>query len=646
MQWIKRVLFLYLSIIATMVIASVIALVSAPSIDRRPDTYYRAYWNIPETFDPTKCYESRGGEFIDMCLEGLYEYDGFKNPTKIVPALAKTMPVISEGRLTYTIRIRPNVRYPDVEPWKGRPRYVRAEDFVFALKRMADYHTASRHFDHYMRGRIVGVDDFFEYSKTVEGPEVDYDRPIEGIRALDDLTLQIKMNRPFPQFIYKLMMSAGSPMPREWYMYVTDNNTKPDELQWRILGTGPYQLADYKRERYCFFEANPMYRGRPDVDGNPNGLGGPNPSLRPESVMPHEVKRVEYYFNREQLPRWFKFTLGYYDRSRVPRDAYGSAIGINGSVSDELRERGVIQSLNPQPTTRYIGFAMDIPWIRENRDLRRAMSLAINRERYVSVFANGDGQPSNGLIPHAMNGYRSDHASPWEQHDPAEAMKLIESAKRFHRENFGGELPTITFTMGNTSALARQSSEDFRLAWQKIGLDVRTEHVEWGRFLENLRKRQYQCWWLGWVADYPDEETFLSLFYSPNRSPGPNGTSYSNSEYDALYQEAVTMQPGPKRRSLYDRMIAIIERDVPVSSVYYDVVRDLGYDWQGRLDESGNYIPEVQGHVWLKAKPAYYRLDAALRKARLDHGLTGPFDQLIREGRYKVHLPPPSENSP
>ena len=104
------------------------------------------------------------------------------------------------------------------------------------------------------------------------------------------------------------------------------------------------------------------------------------------------------------------------------------------------------------------------------------------------------------------------------------------------------------------------------------------------------------------------------------------------------------MQQGKQRRALYDKMIGFIERDVPVSNVYYDVVRDLGYDWQGRLDENGNYIPEVQGHVWLKAKPAYYRMDAALREARLDHGLSGTLDQLQKQGKWQVHLPEVGKN--
>ncbi len=639
MHWIKRGLFLYLAIIGILVSASVIALITAPPVVREPSTYYQAYWNVPETLDPTRCYETRGGEFLEMALEGLYEYDGFDNPTKILPALAAEMPTISDDRLTYTIRLRPNVRYPDVEPWIGKPRHVRADDFVFSFKRMADYHQSSRHFDGIMRNRIVGANEFFEYSKTVEGPAIDYDHPLEGIVAVDEQTLQITLTQPFPQLIYNLMKAAIAPMPREWYMYMTDNNHDPDRIQWSPLGTGPYQLVDRRQEQYHIFEWNPLYRGRPDVDGHPNGQGGPHPSLSIEETLPHEIRRVVFRFNREVIPRWYKFTLGEYDRSRVPRDAFGSAIGINGDLNDDYINQGIIQSLNPRATLRYIGFAMDIPWIRDNVYLRRAMSLAINRERYVEVFANGDAKPSNGIIPHCMNEYSPDHVAPFERYDIEEAKSLVEQAKQFHRDNNNGEeLPTLTFTVGNTSATHRQSAEDMRIAWEAIGLDIQNEHVEWGKFLENLRKRNYECWRLGWVADYPDEETFFSIFYGPNRSPGPNGTCFDNAEYNALYKQAIVMQPGAERKELYNQLAAILESELPVVNYYYDVIRDLGYDYQGRVNEENEFQPIIQDHIWLKAKPAYYRFDADLREARIRGRVTGPMDQVLQNGEWTIRL--------
>lgn len=632
MHWVKRLLFVYLFAIAALVGAALIAMVTSPPVTRDADTYYEAYWNPPETFDPTKCYETRGSDFIGMVVEGLYEFDGFT--TDLIPALAAEMPEVTEGGTVYTIRLRPNVRYPDVEPWKGTPRHVKAADLEFAFKRMADYHRASRHFDHFMRGRVVGADEFFAYTTSVDAEEVDYDRSIEGIEVLDDLTLRITLNEPFPQFIFKLTLQCIAPMPREWYMVQTNNNTEPENIRWMMFGTGPYMLEDYQREVHCRFVANPLYRGRPNVDGHPSGQGGPHPSLEPHEILPYSAQRVKFTYNREQLPRWFNFTLGLYDKSRVPRDAFGSAIGINGSVSDELANRGVIMQLQQRPTVRYIGFAMDIDWIRENIALRRAMSLALDRDRHVAVFQNGDGEVSRGLIPTMLSRRDASHMPPYEDFQLEEARRLVEEAKQFHRDTYGEELPTIKYTTGSVSSLARQDAENCKLSWERIGLDIELEFVLWGKFLEDYRNRRFMCWRLGWVADYPDEETFLSLFYSKNRSPGPNGTCYNNPEYDALYVRAVKMQDGPERQALYHEMLDMIERDVPVINIWYDVIRDLGYDWLGIRDENGIYVPQLRDHVWLKARWAYFHMDSELREARLGGKLTGTYEQLVESGQW------------
>jgi len=635
MHRIKYLLQAYLAVIAVLVAAAAVALVTAPPVEREHGAFYQAYWNPPETFDPVRCYETRGSEFIGMCLEGLYEYGGFDRPLELVPALAAAMPEVSEDGRTYLLRLRPDIRSPDVEPWQGTPRHVRAEDIAFSFKRMADHHVASRHFDHMMRGRVVGADDFHAYTRGVEAEDVDYDRPIEGIEVLDDLTLRIRLEKPYPQFVYKLAKTAIAPMPREWFEHVTRGNTKTDRLRWRILGTGPYMLEDYQRERHCIFVRNPMYRGRPDIDGHPSGLGGPHPDLARHEVLPLSVDRMVFRFNREQLPRWFNFTLGLYDKSRVPRDAFGSAIGPSGDVSPELAQRGVIMDLQPQPTIRFIGFAMDVEWIRENVALRRAMSFALNRERHVEVFQNGDGIVSRGLIPPVVAEKDPDHVPPYERHDPEAARALVEEARAFHEQRYGEPLPTIVYTTGSTSALAREDAEDCRLAWERVGLDVETEFVPWGKFLTDLRNRQFTCWRLGWVGDYPDPENFLALFHSPNRSPGPNSTCYANAEYDRLYERAAALPDSPERDRLYDEMLAILERDVPVINIRYDVIRDLGYDWIGQRDpDTGTFRPRLRDHVWLKAKWAYMLVDVELREARLNRGLEGTFDELVAAGRW------------
>ncbi len=126
------------------------------------------------------------------------------------------------------------------------------------------------------------------------------------------------------------------------------------------------------------------------------------------------------------------------------------------------------------------------------------------------------------------------------------------------------------------------------------------------------------------MADYPDEETYLGLFYGPSYDGGSNATGYQNPEYDRLYEQARVMQDSPERRDLYRRMARMIEQDVPIALLYYHVRREMYFDWLG----------DLQIHVYLKAQPMYYRLDGALREARLSGRVEGTLEELHATGRW------------
>ncbi|MCA9289523.1 MAG: hypothetical protein KDA25_00240, partial [Phycisphaerales bacterium] len=375
MHRVKLMLFAYLAAIGAILVATAVGVAIAPVVERDPQTYYEAYWNTIQTFDPCKAYDTVSSKMVEQCVEALYEYDGFDPNFGIVPALAAAMPEVSDDGLTYTIRLRPNVRYPArwsdgtwIEPWRDVPRHVRAEDFVFAFKRLADFHNASNLYASVMQDKVAGAAAFRAETESRDPQSWCYDDlDLAGVRALDDLTLEIRLERPFPQFIYMLIHACTSPMPVEYYRhYAVDVPTAkaraagtigPDDvlhnrrvMRWRVMGTGPYRLDDYQRERHVKFSRNPMYRGHPEVDGHPNGMGGAHPSLAPEAIMPFSVERQVYLFSRESLPRWYNFTLGAYDKIWfIPVDKFGEAVD-RGNVSERYARRGMRSITTPRPT--------------------------------------------------------------------------------------------------------------------------------------------------------------------------------------------------------------------------------------------------------------------------------------------------------
>ena len=652
----KILLLTYLAVIGAMVAASLVGLALSPPVEREPTTYYEGYWNTVNTFDPARAYDTVSNLMVDQSIEGLYEYDGDAWNYDIIAGLASAMPEISEDGRTYTIKLRPNVRYPArwwdeendtwqvMEPWQDTPRHVKADDFVFAMKRLADFHNSSPHYAAIMQDKVVGSNDFFAATQQHEKTDWYYDDiELAGVRALDDLTLQIELKAPFPQLIYKLMGSPVSPMPKEYYYHYAvklptekRNADRPESKQetwhdrglmkYRMIGTGPYEFAGYERERFVRFVKNELYRGRPNVDGHPSGKGGVHPSLPPGRVLPYAVENQEYLFSNNAMARWFNFTLGSFDKiQQIPKDKFGAAME-GGEISDELAQIGMRQSQVPWPSIEYLAFHLKDHPVLRNKPLRQAMSLAIDRVQYNDQFRNNEEMVPNGFVPPGSFTYDPNHQAGMYRFDPEEAKRLADEAKRLHQERFGEPLPKLNLQFRSTSSATKQAAEFLRLSWAKIGIEVELDFYDFGKWLDNLRGRNYQINNAGWVGDYPDEETFLQLFYSRNyEGGGPNSSGFDNREYDRLYEESKSMVDSPERRELYRKMAAIIEEELPVVMLYYRTRREFFFDWIG---------PDFKPHVYLRAQPAYFRFDGDLRDARLSDEVTGTYEQLIESGQW------------
>ncbi|MGI9014949.1 MAG: ABC transporter substrate-binding protein [Phycisphaerales bacterium] len=622
----KFLLMAYLIAIGCIIFATIISLALSPPVARDTKTFYEAYWNTVNTFDPVKAYDTVSNLMVDQSLEGLFEYDGDKWNFDIIPCLASELPEISNDGTVYIIRIRPNVRYSTtwwddasdewkpVEPWGDTPRHVTAHDFVFSMKRLCDFHNSSPHYAGTAQDRLVGATEFFNATEQRDETTWYYDDiELAGARALDDYTLRLELKQPYPQLIYKLMGNAVSPMPQEYYEFYArnpaNNEHDRDRMKYRMLGTGPYLLAGYERERHVRFVKNEHYRGRPDVDGHPSGQGGTNPLLAPERVLPYSVEQQEYIFSKNDLARWFNFKLGAFDKiQQIPKDKFGAAME-GGEISPDLAAIGMRQSQVPWPSIEYIAFHVrDHPVLR-NKPLRQAMSLAIDRVQYNRQFRNNEEIVPNGLVPPGSFTYDENHQATWYRYDPEEARKLADEAKRLHRERHGEALPKLTLSFRATSSATRQAAEFLKLSWAQIGIEVEMEFYDFGKWLDNLRNRNYQINSAGWVGDYPDEETFLQLFYSPNYAGGgSNSTGFSSREFDALYEQAKVMMDSPERRDLYLKMAAIVEEELPVIMLYYRTRREFFFDWIGE---------DFKPHVYLRAQPAYFHFDGELRARRL-----------------------------
>jgi ABC-type transport system substrate-binding protein len=390
---------------------------------------------------------------------------------------------------------------------------------------------------------------------------VDWEKPVSGLSAPDERTLVIKLLTPYPQLRYQMAHLAMFVVSRDAVDFYGD------KFRRNPIGSGPYVLESNEENVRLILEANPIYRGGPDVQ---SGQAIPD-----DQRLPY-VKRREYTYFQEVLPPWYLFLEGKIDVAGIPKETYASAISTSGQLTPEMTNDGIQLEKGPAPETFYMGFNMQDPIVGKNKALRQAISMAYDRDKFIQVYLNGRGIPAQGPIPPGFPTYDAHFTNPYSQFNLDAARAKLKEAEQINR----GPIPELTLTQGDTSTEAIEESEFFETQMAQIGLKIHLDYFTWARFQEMVDAKQLQMFGFGWVADYPDEQTFWQLFYSKNAGPGGmNGTNYSNPEFDKLYEQSMVMDPSPQRDEIYKKMQSIVVEDASWMFEFHPVAYTLYHNW-------------------------------------------------------------------
>ena len=538
--------------------------------------------------------DSVGNLILTYVCEGLYNYKYQVVPYEIYPELASEIPTVSADGLTMTIPIRHGIHYYDPEKtlWPdGTGPEITAADFVYSFKRVCDFHTSGTNYSFIFQDRIVGGNDWYEYTRKQPAGKVDYDRRVEGFNVdpKDPYKLILKFVTPYPQMIYNLVNCPCAPVCRQLV------DRWGDDFRKHPVGTGAYAIAENLREQRITFVANPIYRGRSDIDG-----------MTPVSEADRypRVKRIQLDYFAEDLPIWLLFRQGLFDVGGIPKDAYSQAIGSQGDLTPEMAAQGVVLRKHTDPVTEYIGFNMADPVVGRNKPLRQAMSMAFDRVSFIDKFANGRGKPAIGIIPLGFPTYDENRINPYTQFNLQAARERMAEAIKVN----GGPIPPITILYRDADTTARQMASFYTDQMSQIGISLVPLFRDFARWQQMVDGRQFQLFDGGWQSDYPDEQDFLQLFYGPSAAPGGlNAIGYINPEFDKLYDQSIVMQDTPQRRAIYLQMQKILEEDCPWLITDYPIAYLLGYDWV-----KNRFIMDY-GHGYME----YIVLDKALRASRM-----------------------------
>ncbi len=652
--------------------------------------------NTPRHVDPTASYWSNDTLVTYQVYEPLYGYHYLKRPYQLVPktaeavvqplyldAAGKPLPADAPGELVaesvYDVPIKKGVlfqphpafavdeqgkhRYHTMQPGalgdRRRPqdfehvgtRELVAEDFVYALKRHATTRITAPIFGIFSEyvlglkeyGALVAAEDQQLQAgldkASLDKPFLDFRLwPLAGATAPEKHLLRIRIKGKYPQWKYWMQMTFMAPVPWEADAFYAQPGMAAVGLSLDLwpVGTGPFMVTEFEKDRRITMVRNPNYRGEPyPCEGMPEDekLGRLRDCGKPTPFIDGITSVVE----REETPRKNKFRDGYLDFEVFERPDLGVHFRVEAQDSERVRalyqQRGMDFPQYSDVGSYFLGFNMMDPVLgggpdkiskERARKLRQALAIAIDWDEYSQVFPKKAGPTAMSPLPDGIPGSRQTSADgmnpvthklvngktvrrPIEE---AQAL-MVEAGYPNGRDVKTGKPLVINYDYYAPPTPERKPEIDWVVRqFAKLDIQLEVRATDNNQFQDKVRKGKHQVFWLGWLADYPDAENFLFLYYGPNAksvSDGENTSNYQNPAYDRLFNQLKLLDEGPQKQAVIDEMIQILRADVPATFGFFPYSSVAVHGW----------VSNVKPAILLRDFGRYIRLDVPRRTAAL-----------------------------
>ena len=558
----------------------VAALLLACAVEAAPLKVLRVPFLIAETnFDPAAVSDQYSHNIVHEIFEPPLTYDFLAQPAKLKPETLEAMPEITDGGKTYTLRIRKGIFFADDPAFNGKKRELVAADYEFAMKRLMDPKVASPNL-WLIEGRVLGVEALA--AKAKKENKFDYDAKVPGIEVVDRYTLRIRLEKTDYNFLYILAMANIGAQAREVVeKYGADIGAHP-------VGTGPFRLAEWKRSSKIVLEKNPNFREQyydAELPPESDALGRQLHAEMKGKRLP-QLDRVEVYVIEESQPRWLAFLNNELDWLNMPYEFKSMALPDGENLAPWLAKRGIRYQPSVDPDITYLYFNMRDPtfggYTPDKVALRRAISLAYSNEDEIFLVRNGTALEAQSLLPPGVLGYDPTF-NMGKTYDPAKAKALLDMFGYVDRDGDGWrEKPDGGPLVFEYSTGPSQLERLFTQLWKKnldaIGVRMSVETAKWPDLRKKSKLGKLQTWHLAWNADYPDGENFYQLLYGPNCGSSNDGC-FELPEFDALYDKAGGLPPGPERTAIYQQMARIMAVYAPFKLHSHRMRRQMVQPW-------------------------------------------------------------------
>ena len=457
----------------------------------------------PPTLDPHLTTDATSATYIVEVFGGLVTIDRDLN---IVPDIARNWNISPDGRI-YTFYLREDAKFHS-------GKTVTAQDFKWSLERATDPLTAAPVVDEYL-GDIIGAE-----------AKLDGDvREVSGIRVIDEYTLEIAIDEPKSYFLAKLTYPTAFVLDRE--------NVESNRRWFRAPnGTGPFKLQEYVPGETMLLARNESYH-----------LGAPF------------LEEVEFILSGGTA-------MLMYENDEIQITGVGIA-DLDLILDAENPLNPQLNRAPPSFSTDYIGMNINEPPF-DDLKVRQALNYAIDKQAISRDVLANLVVPATGILPPGFPGYNASLTG--YSYDPEKARQLLSESK------YGGDLENlpriILTTAGSFGSSVGLDLEVVLEMWrQNLGIEVEILQTEFATYLQDLVKRRFQMFQIGWIADYPDPENFLDILFHGDSTN--NHTGFDNSEVNNLLERARVEQSEDVRYDLYNRAEELIIEEAPWIPLWY-----------------------------------------------------------------------------
>jgi oligopeptide transport system substrate-binding protein len=521
---------------------------SSESRKAKGDVYYGGVFRMNEVEDfrnlyPLSVTEVTSDRITKQIYEGLIKQS--QDELTILPSLAEQLEFNSDATI-WTFFIRKGVKFQDDACFPdGKGRELTAKDFKYCFDLLCTANPNNQHFNATFKDRVLGANEY--YQSTIDKKPLA--GGVAGVKVINDNTIQITLSKPFSGFLNILSTPGCWVFPKEAVeKYGADMRTK-------CVGTGPFQVKSVKEGESVVLERNPNYW---DMDEFGNQL-------------PY-LDAIKFSFIKEKKSEFMEFKRGNLDMIfRLPVEMISDILG----ELDHAKETNAPFEMQvvPAMSIYYYGFQHQSEAFKK-KDVRLAFNYAIDREKIVNNILQGEGIPGiYGIVPPSFAGYENNKLKGY-SFDVDKARKYMAAAGYPNGKGF----PKITLqtNSGGASRNLQVSEAIQKMLKENLNVDVDINILPFAEHLEQLETGKALFWRSGWIADYPDPETFLTLLYGKHVPPNLSDKSYLNSvrykseKFDTLFTQAMHELDDRKRMDLYLEADQTAIDDGAIMPVFYD----------------------------------------------------------------------------